>query len=138
MWSARSTILVALFSATALAQTFQIDWSTIDCGGGTFSSSADFQLSGTFGQPDAGYQLSGTSFALAGGFWPAFVPAPVAGDCDADGDVDLDDYAGFHDCLGGPGGGLLQPACECFDFDGDGDVDLFDFAEFQVGVDPAP
>ncbi len=55
----------------------------------------------------------------------------MPGDCDDDGDVDLIDYACFHDCLTGPNGGLL-PGCEPFDFDGDNDTDVFDFAELQV------
>jgi hypothetical protein len=54
------------------------------------------------------------------------------GDCDNDGDVDLDDSAVFVDCLSGPGGGL-GVGCECSDADADNDVDLLDFAEHQVG-----
>lgn len=53
------------------------------------------------------------------------------GDCSQDGVVDLNDYACFHDCLIGPGGGVL-PGCELADIDGDGDVDLADFKDFQV------
>ncbi len=55
----------------------------------------------------------------------------LPGDCDGDGDVDLDDFASFEACLLGPDGGL-GTGCECFDFDGDGDNDLLDFAQFQV------
>ncbi len=56
----------------------------------------------------------------------------VPGDSDGDGDVDLDDFADFVDCLEGPevipaGAGCL----EYFDFDGDDDVDLGDFAALQ-------
>lgn len=54
----------------------------------------------------------------------------VQGDCDDDGDVDLDDYACFFACVLGPAQGL--PAkCGPFDFDNDDDVDLEDFAGFQ-------
>ena len=58
-------------------------------------------------------------------------PKPdVQGDCDDDGDVDLDDYACFVSCVLGPAQGL--PAkCEPFDFDNDNDVDLEDFGGFQ-------
>jgi autotransporter-associated beta strand protein/T5SS/PEP-CTERM-associated repeat protein len=60
------------------------------------------------------------------------VVTPAApGDCDADGDVDPDDYVDFVVCLNGPGGGTGS-GCECTDFDGDGDADLLDFAEFQT------
>ncbi len=55
----------------------------------------------------------------------------IPGDCDGDGDVDLDDFADFNACLVGPDGGL-GTGCECFDFDDDGDNDLIDFAAFQV------
>jgi hypothetical protein len=54
------------------------------------------------------------------------------GDWDADGDLDLADYAKFEDCLVGPGGGLAQPGCACGDFDEDVDVDLGDFDAFQA------
>ena len=49
------------------AQTYKIDWYTIDGGGGTSSGGA-YSLSGTIGQPDAG-TLAGGSYLLAGGFW---------------------------------------------------------------------
>ncbi|MFH1747890.1 MAG: S-layer family protein [Planctomycetota bacterium] len=55
----------------------------------------------------------------------------VAGDCDLDGDADLDDFVNLETCLWGPDGGV-EPGCRCFDFDDDGDVDLGDFAEFQA------
>ena len=49
---------------------------------------------------------------------------------DGNGDVDVDDYALFADCLTGPN--LAPPGgCEGADLDGDGDVDLADFAAFQ-------
>jgi hypothetical protein len=51
----------------------------------------------------------------------------IFGDCDADGDVDLEDYGDFESCLAGPDGGI-GAGCECFDFDTDGDNDLLDFA----------
>jgi hypothetical protein len=62
----------------------------------------------------------------------------VPGDCDLDGDVDLDDYNGFEDCLSGPD--VPPPAtagmgCDClttFDADTDADVDLADFGGFQT------
>jgi len=52
----------------ALAQSYSIDWFTIDGGGGT-STGGVFALSGTIGQPDAGGPMSGGNFSLTGGFW---------------------------------------------------------------------
>lgn len=86
--SRRSTLLVAgvLTSAApcALAQSggpYEITAWTIDGGGIQNASGAGYTLSGTIGQPDAGPRLSGGSFDLEGGFWPA---ALATGGCDAD------------------------------------------------------
>ncbi len=53
------------------------------------------------------------------------------GDCDGDGDADLNDFSALADCARGP----AEPAptgCQCADFDDDGDVDLRDFGSFQT------
>lgn len=52
------------------------------------------------------------------------------GDCDEDGDVDMDDFADHAACLLGPGGGL-DFNCPCHDLDDDGDVTLHDHALLQ-------
>lgn len=64
------------------------------------------------------------------------------GDVDADGDVNLSDYAACADCLAGPGAApnpplpLTEQKClDVFDFDVDDDVDLSDFREFAVAFD---
>jgi hypothetical protein len=54
------------FPAATQAQ-FQIDWYTIDEGGGASAGGA-FSLTGTIGQPDAG-DAQGGGFDCAGGFW---------------------------------------------------------------------
>jgi hypothetical protein len=51
----------------ASAQSYAIDWHTIDGGGGT-STGAVYSVSGTVGQPDAG-TMSGGNYTLHGGFW---------------------------------------------------------------------
>ncbi len=60
-------------------------------------------------------------------------------DADGDGDVDLDDYAMFLDCLMGPEAapapvlGLTAQDClDVFDADADGDVDLADYMSFTA------
>ncbi len=58
----------------------EINWYTIDGGGGT-STGGTFALSGTIGQPDAGGPMTGGTFSLTGGFWPGNVPI---NDCPAD------------------------------------------------------
>jgi len=57
----------------SLSQSFRIDWSTIDGGGGT-STGGIYSVSGTIGQPDAG-ALTGNGFSLTGGFWA--LPAAI-------------------------------------------------------------
>jgi hypothetical protein len=52
---------------TLSAQQFQVPWFSIDGGGGT-SSGGDYSVSGTIGQPDAGFS-SGGNYTLEGGFW---------------------------------------------------------------------
>jgi len=105
-----------------------LTWNTIDGGGIMRSSGGPFELSGTFGQIDAGRAGDG-KFELTGGFWFELVPA----DCNADGSVTLFDFVDFAACMLGPdfsfGGG--QP-CACFDLDGNGSVDLSDFTELQM------
>jgi hypothetical protein len=67
------TILVVaatVAAVTVLAQSFSIDWHTIDGGGGT-STGGVYSVSGTIGQPDAG-AMSGGNFSVTGGFWSLF------------------------------------------------------------------
>ncbi|MGI8967318.1 MAG: hypothetical protein ACR2H1_14710 [Limisphaerales bacterium] len=56
-----------LWTFTAMAQSYSIDWFTIDGGGGT-STGGVYSVSGTIGQPDAG-TMSGGNFSIDGGFW---------------------------------------------------------------------
>lgn len=67
--------LLTLSGAICSAQTYSIDWHTIDGGGGT-STGGGYSLSGTIGQPDAG-SMSGGGYTLGGGFWGLDVPIAI-------------------------------------------------------------
>lgn len=63
--------LLLLAAVPVLAQSgagYDLTWSTVDGGGGTFSFGGAYALGGTAGQPDAGLMTGGT-YTLAGGFW---------------------------------------------------------------------
>jgi hypothetical protein len=62
-------LLLSVFGLqlSAFAQSYSIDWSTIDGGGGT-STGGVYSVSGTVGQPDAG-KMSGGNYTIDGGFW---------------------------------------------------------------------
>jgi hypothetical protein len=59
---------LVLLSTSAHAQTYAIDWSTIDGGGGT-STGGVYSVSGTIGQPDAGGPMTNGQYSVTGGFW---------------------------------------------------------------------
>jgi hypothetical protein len=60
-------LLLATAACPANAQSYSVDWHTIDGGGGT-STSGMFTVTGTIGQPDAG-AMGGGTYTLQGGFW---------------------------------------------------------------------
>jgi len=64
-----TALALSLFASigTLCAQTYSIDWSTIDGGGGT-STGGVYSITGTIGQPDAG-TMSGGNYTVVGGFW---------------------------------------------------------------------
>ena len=75
--------ILALFGSgwvcatSARAQSYNIDWFTIDGGGGT-STGGVYSVSGTLGQPDAGV-AGGGGYSLAGGFWSGGVAIATPG-----------------------------------------------------------
>jgi len=61
------------------AQSYSIDWHTMEGGGGT-SSGSGYILNGAFGQPDGGATLSGGGYTLESGFSGILAAdAPVSG-----------------------------------------------------------
>ena len=121
-----SVVISVSVAATLMADDINIDWWTIDAGGGMLSTGDTLELSGTVGQPDAGTPLSGGDLKLVGGFWPAFAGeddfcfGDLTGD-DAIGLADLAQLLGHYAMTGGA-------EYEDGDLDGDGDVDLSDLA----------
>jgi len=67
MKKALFTLCLISAALRASAQTYSIDWHSIDGGGGT-STGAVYSVSGSVGQPDAG-TMSGGGYTLVGGFW---------------------------------------------------------------------
>jgi hypothetical protein len=70
--------LIALAAAPVLAQSggaYSLAWSTVDAGGGAFSTGGPYSLGGAAGQPEGAPQSSGASFGLAGGFWAGVTAA---------------------------------------------------------------
>jgi hypothetical protein len=71
------TSTTCLFTALALlilsglrvpAQPYSVDWFKVSGGGGT-STNAQYALSGTVGQHDAGGPMTGGNYSVTGGFW---------------------------------------------------------------------
>jgi hypothetical protein len=60
-----------LVTAAALAQTYSIDWHTIDGGGGT-STGGVYSVTATIGQPDAVTPMTNGVYSLTGGFWTVY------------------------------------------------------------------
>ena len=126
---AQFSIGMALLASTAsTAQNYDLSWHTIDGGGGT-STGAGFSLSGTIGQCDAG-AMSGGSFSLVGGFWPAVAGSVCIcpGDMNGDGLKNGRDVQQFVQCVVSP----MDP-CGCADMDGAG-VTATDVQPFINGL----
>jgi hypothetical protein len=123
------TILTcALSVTTAMAQPYDLSWHTVDGGGAMFSTGGAFQLGGTIGQADAGSfiaPMSGGSYELVGGFWPAAADVcGCPGDTNADGVKNARDIQNFVGCL------ISGNGCNCADVDGVGGVNAADVNVF--------
>lgn len=70
-------VLLLMQLATS-AQTYSVDWSTVDGGGGT-STGGVYAVSGTIGQPDAGNAMSGGNYIVTGGFWSVLAVVQTPG-----------------------------------------------------------
>jgi len=105
-------VLTTLFVSTWAGADYEISWYTIDGGGGT-SRAGQYVVTGTIGQPDAGYSAAG-GYELLGGFWPGgplcfvefgdfarfaelWLIGDVSGDLDNDEDIDFADLQSLTD-----------------------------------------
>jgi len=61
-------LFVLFFIVTTAFGDYEINWYTIDGGGGR-SIGGPYTLTGTIGQPDAAYSRGG-NYEVLGGFWP--------------------------------------------------------------------
>lgn len=102
-WASGRFLACASIAACALLQgavsgtvecngTFDIVWSTIECGGGIAANGAFDLHSSTIGQPDPGPMLGG-EFEFLGGFWPGVKPCSLA----MQGDINCDDHVNGND-----------------------------------------
>ena len=117
---AYSMAVILTFAIAAVAPVradYDLTWRTVDGGGGACFG-AEFAMSGTVGQCDAGVTMTGGPYTLTGGFWvvSAEVSEPCPADFDHDGDVDTADLLQLLGCWGD----------DCGDVDGDGDTDTAD------------
>ena len=116
-------LMLAVASAVALTDDFDVDWYTVDGGGDMWTTGGDYELSGTIGQADAGAIMTGGDFELTGGFWPIATVQFCPGDLDGDGDTDHSDLGillGDWGCVGSEPGDCVG------DLDGDFDTDHSD------------
>jgi hypothetical protein len=122
---------VALALPAARAQ-YDLTWHTVDGGGATFSAGGTFQLGGTIGQHDAGsfaVPMTGGSFSLVGGFWPAATSlCTCPGDLNGDSLRNGGDVQQFVGCI------LSGGTCGCADMNGSGSLDPTDVNLFVSGL----
>ena len=119
-----TAILLAALARPVLAQTYEINWYTMDNGGAVNLTSAHFFLGGTLGQQDASGPMHSATYQLTGGYWAGAGGAqpPCNGDLNGDRVVDLTDLTTLLSNFGRTSGAVWQDG----DSDGDGDVDLAD------------
>lgn len=138
---AMSFLLLA--TGLAVADDFDLDWWTVDDGGGMWTRGGEYLLSGTIGQPDAGV-MTGGGYELTGGFWLAAPVGPTIcrGDTNCNGSIDYADINPFVKALTSLSQWQARyPYCpwQNLDVNGDGEVSYGDINPFVKKLqDPAP
>ena len=79
-------------------------------------------------------EVPDTDIVDMGYHYPITGVGHVPGDSDADGDVDMLDFARLQACFTGPGPASPARGCCFFDFEPDGDIDLNDYAVFHAAL----
>lgn len=142
----RYVTAITLFAgaATVRAGGFELDWHTVDGGGGG-AVAGGLTLSGTIGQPDA-HLMSGSGLTLVGGFWAIRIVGPVCGLCgdsNCDGVVSVGDIGYFVTAVaqGAPAWSNLfpggQPPCDFLcanDTNGNDSVTVADIGFFVAVI----
>ncbi len=108
-------------------------------GGGVISGATTSTLSiDPVGSDDAGVYVCVASNACGSATSAgAVLGAPLLGDLDGDGDVDIGDLLALDACMRGPDVPILA-GCAAADLDADGDVDMADQAVFQPAFNGGP
>ncbi len=128
-----SAAFVLATAAVASAQSYSIDWHSIDGGGGincTDGQPNGFELRGTIGQPDAQVRsvMSGGGFELSGGFAPVTQICYCLGDMTGDSLRDGRDVQKFVNCL------IADRNCSCADIDAVNGVTFDDISGFVTNL----
>jgi hypothetical protein len=71
-------LLTSALCLRANAQSYSIDWFTIDGGGGTGTGGV-YSVTGTIGQPDASGTMTGGVYSVESGFWPGAYAVQIPG-----------------------------------------------------------
>ena len=123
------TLALIGLAARVGAQTYAIDWHTVDGGGHMVSTGGGFELGGTIGQHDAGTVLTGGTYQLTGGFWSVATPVCTCpGDMNGDGQRNGKDLQQFVTCAVSGG------SCSCADMNGDSAVTATDITLLVNGL----
>ena len=131
-WSMPSLLALTFVAMTTLMASagelaYEIVRSSVNAGGAMSSFGGEYELASTIGPPNGG-GLAGDDYRITGGFWYEI----AAGDCTADGYVDMFEHEEFSSCLTGPGAAEQFDTCLCFDIDRSGSIDLLDYASVQA------
>lgn len=120
--------LAVQFTDTSLGDVFSWSWSFGD--GGTSTSPNPAHTYTVPGVYDVSLTVTGPE-GVDTITRPSHIHVQaIIADFDADGDVDLDDFAHLQACLDAPGVPITDPACANADFSDDGSVDTTDLAAF--------